>query len=85
MQIRGARRRRTVERGFVLSDHADWPGLNAAIRATRAERVYVTHGAIGGDAAEAAAADERTDAYRNLRAQEAASRRHADATDSLAR
>ena len=30
--------------GFILSDHADWPGLNAAIRATGAGRVFVTHG-----------------------------------------
>jgi putative mRNA 3-end processing factor len=44
MQIRGARRRRAVDRGFVLSDHADWPGLIAAIQATGAERVWVTHG-----------------------------------------
>lgn len=44
MRVRGARRRRNVERGFVLSDHADWPGLNEAIEATGAENVYVTHG-----------------------------------------
>lgn len=44
MMIRGARRRRAVQRGFVLSDHADWPGLNAAIEATGASRVIVTHG-----------------------------------------
>jgi putative mRNA 3-end processing factor len=44
MRIRGARRRRAVDRGFVLSDHADWPGLNAAIKATGAERVWATHG-----------------------------------------
>jgi putative mRNA 3-end processing factor len=44
MQIRGIRRRRAVDRGFTLSDHADWPGLLSAIGATRAERVYVTHG-----------------------------------------
>ena len=44
MQLRGARRRGAYDRGFVLSDHADWPGLNAAIRATGAERVFVTHG-----------------------------------------
>src|SRR5215467_10562795 len=44
MQIRGARRRRSIDRGFVLSDHADWPGLLGAIRATGAERVWVTHG-----------------------------------------
>ena len=42
--VRGARRQRAVDRGFVLSDHADWPELNEAIRATDAETVYVTHG-----------------------------------------
>ena len=44
MQLRGARRRHGVDRGFVLSDHADWPGLHAAIAATGAQRVVVTHG-----------------------------------------
>lgn len=44
MALRGVRRHRGVQRGFVLSDHADWEGLNAAIRATGAERVFVTHG-----------------------------------------
>lgn len=44
MQLRGARRRQGVDRGFVLSDHADWPGLQRAIGATGAERVIVTHG-----------------------------------------
>jgi putative mRNA 3-end processing factor len=44
MQLRGGRRRRGVDRGFVLSDHADWPGLQRAIRATAAQRVIVTHG-----------------------------------------
>ena len=44
MQLRGARRRQGVDRGFVLSDHADWPGLQQAIRATGASRVVVTHG-----------------------------------------
>ena len=44
MQLRGARRRRSVDRGFVLSDHADWPGLQRAIQATGAARVIVTHG-----------------------------------------
>ena len=44
MRIRGTRRRRSIDRGFVLSDHADWPGLMAAIEATSAERVWVTHG-----------------------------------------
>jgi putative mRNA 3-end processing factor len=44
MRLRGTRRRRGVERGFVLSDHADWPGLLAAIEATGANQVWVTHG-----------------------------------------
>ena len=44
MQVRGNRRRRSLDRGFALSDHADWPGLIAAIEATGAERVLVTHG-----------------------------------------
>ena len=47
MQIRGARRRRSVDRGFVLSDHADWPSLVDAIRATGAQRVLATHGTTG--------------------------------------
>jgi len=46
MQLRGTRRRRGVGRGFVLSDHADWPGLQSAIRATGAQRVFVTHGSV---------------------------------------
>ncbi|MEN9773695.1 MAG: hypothetical protein RL322_765 [Pseudomonadota bacterium] len=44
MQVRGARRRRALDRGFVLSDHADWAGLNTAIEASGAYRVIVTHG-----------------------------------------
>lgn len=44
MQLRGTRRRRGADRGFVLSDHADWEQLNTAVRATGAEEVYVTHG-----------------------------------------
>lgn len=44
MAIRGARRRRAVDRGFVLSDHVDWPSLLGAIDATGAEEVWVTHG-----------------------------------------
>ena len=42
MQLR--RRRQGLDRGFVLSDHADWPGLLRAIAASRAQRVIVTHG-----------------------------------------
>jgi len=44
MALRGVRRRRAVDRGFIVSDHADWHGLNEAIRATGAERIFVTHG-----------------------------------------
>lgn len=44
MALRGTRRRRAVDRGFVLSDHADWDELNEAIAATGAERVITTHG-----------------------------------------
>jgi putative mRNA 3-end processing factor len=46
MQLRGARRRRAVDRGFVLSDHADWPSLQRAIGATGAQRVLLTHGYV---------------------------------------
>jgi putative mRNA 3-end processing factor len=44
MKLRGPRRRRGADRGFVLSDHADWTDLNSAIKATGAERIFVTHG-----------------------------------------
>ena len=46
MAIRGARRQRAVDRGFVLSDHADWPSLGRAIESTGAERIFVTHGFV---------------------------------------
>ncbi|MDG1472678.1 MAG: ligase-associated DNA damage response exonuclease [Ascidiaceihabitans sp.] len=44
MQMRGVRRRRAGDRGFVISDHADWNGLLSAIKDTGAENIYVTHG-----------------------------------------
>jgi putative mRNA 3-end processing factor len=44
MRIRGTRRRRSLDRGFVLSDHADWPALLRAIDESHAETVWVTHG-----------------------------------------
>jgi putative mRNA 3-end processing factor len=44
MAVRGARRRRGTERGFVMSDHADWEGLLQSVRETGARQVYVTHG-----------------------------------------
>ncbi|MEO8543427.1 MAG: ligase-associated DNA damage response exonuclease [Burkholderiaceae bacterium] len=46
MQLRGKRRHRGVDRGFVMSDHADWPGLLAAIAGTGAQHVRVTHGSV---------------------------------------
>lgn len=44
MRLRGPRRRHAADRGFVLSDHADWDGLCQAVRETGAERIGVTHG-----------------------------------------
>ncbi len=44
MRVRGERRRRSVDRGFALSDHADWPALLETVRETGAGRVLVTHG-----------------------------------------
>jgi putative mRNA 3-end processing factor len=44
MLVRGIRRRRRVDEAFIVSDHADWPGLLAAIDATRCESVTLTHG-----------------------------------------
>lgn len=44
MQIRGARRWRSADAGFAISDHADWNGLISAIKATEAEKVHITHG-----------------------------------------
>ena len=44
MSTRGARRRRAIDKGFVLSDHADWDGLLSAIKATECEKVICTHG-----------------------------------------
>lgn len=44
MAVRGNQRRRAYDRGFVLSDHADWPALLNTIAETGARRVLVTHG-----------------------------------------
>lgn len=44
MALRGARRRRGADRGFILSDHADWNGLLDAVAATGAETIIATHG-----------------------------------------
>ncbi len=44
MRVRGTRRQRNVDRGLVLSDHADWPALLATVREVGASRVLTTHG-----------------------------------------
>ena len=44
MRVRGVRRQRAFDRGFVLSDHADWPALLQTIEETGARRVLATHG-----------------------------------------
>ncbi len=44
MAVRGVRHRRGYERGFVLSDHADWRGLVNTVLQTNAQTIYVTHG-----------------------------------------
>jgi len=44
MRVRGDRRRRGYDRGFVLSDHADWPSLLRTCRETGARRILLTHG-----------------------------------------
>lgn len=44
MAIRGLRRRRAGDRGFVVSDHVDWTGILESVAETGAERVGVTHG-----------------------------------------
>lgn len=47
MAVRGTRRYRSVDRGFVVSDHADWAGLHWMIKQSGAKRVGVTHGYVG--------------------------------------
>lgn len=44
MNFRGARRRRAIDKGFVLSDHCDWDDLLSSIKATGAEKIICTHG-----------------------------------------
>ena len=44
MRVRGVRRQRAFDRGFVLSDHADWPAILDTVRETGAGRVLATHG-----------------------------------------
>jgi putative mRNA 3-end processing factor len=44
MAVRRQRNARRIDRGFVLSDHADWHGLLQAVENSQAGRVFVTHG-----------------------------------------
>jgi putative mRNA 3-end processing factor len=44
MAVRGWRRRGNADKGFAISDHADWKGLNQAVTETGAENIYITHG-----------------------------------------
>jgi putative mRNA 3-end processing factor len=44
MSVRGAKRRRSIDRGFVVSDHVDWPSLLESVQESGAERVWLTHG-----------------------------------------
>lgn len=46
MRVRGVRRRQSLDRGFILSDHVDWPGLQSAVKASRCEEVILTHGFV---------------------------------------
>jgi putative mRNA 3-end processing factor len=46
MRVRGVRRRQSLDRGFILSDHVDWPGLNEAVRLSGCEEVGLTHGFV---------------------------------------
>jgi putative mRNA 3-end processing factor len=44
MTIRGNRRRRNVDFGLALSDHADWDGLVSTVNDVQPEIVWTTHG-----------------------------------------
>jgi putative mRNA 3-end processing factor len=46
MAVRGRKKQNNVDRGFVVSDHADWPSLLKAIEASEANRVLITHGSV---------------------------------------
>lgn len=44
MALRGARKWGNLDRGFVLSDHADFKELIIACKESESENIYVTHG-----------------------------------------
>jgi putative mRNA 3-end processing factor len=84
MQLRGTRRRRALDRGFVLSDHADWPALALAIKATGAQRVIVTHGTTAPMVRWLAEQGYEASAFSTEFGDEAADAAH-DAADPIAR
>ncbi|MFO1529415.1 MAG: ligase-associated DNA damage response exonuclease [Kiritimatiellia bacterium] len=47
MAVRGSRRQRGVDRGFVVSDHVDWPELVQTVRESGAREVWAMHGSTG--------------------------------------
>ena len=44
MQIRKNRKRNSFDRGFTISDHADWEGLIQAVKESQAENILIIHG-----------------------------------------
>lgn len=46
MSVRGMRRRKAIDRGFILSDHSDWTSLLTAIVESHAAKILVTHGYV---------------------------------------
>ena len=47
MQVRGTRKRKNLDKGFVLSDHADWNDLIRTVKDTKAKNIFTTHGYSG--------------------------------------
>jgi putative mRNA 3-end processing factor len=47
MAVRGTRRQRGYDRGFVVSDHIDWPELIQTVRDSGAREVWAMHGSTG--------------------------------------
>lgn len=44
MRVRGRKRMQGYDKGFVLSDHADWNSLVSTVKETNANKVFITHG-----------------------------------------
>ncbi|MEI2455360.1 ligase-associated DNA damage response exonuclease [Lysobacter firmicutimachus] len=65
MRVRGNRRRRNIDRGFVVSDHADWPALLRSVEDSGAGRVIATHGRSDALLRSLAERGLRTEAWRS--------------------